>query len=114
MHDIGLVILAVIAFTGVMGWLGNRRSCPTRPLYDVGPAPVAYDLWQKRLNFDPAAPLWPNRDRFILSSGHASMLLYALLHLTATRAVNSAGEVLGATGRYTGKTRHMSRARRGR
>jgi transketolase len=80
----------------------------------MGPAPVAYGLWQKRLNFDPAAPLWPNRDRFILSSGHASMLLYALLHLTATRAVNSAGEVLGATGRYTGKTRHMSHARRGR
>jgi transketolase len=40
---------------------------------------VAYGLWQKRLNFDPAAPLWPNRDRFVLSAGHASMLLCAVV-----------------------------------
>ena len=45
----------------------------------MGMAPVAYGLWQKRLNFDPADPIWPNRDRFILSAAHASMLLYALL-----------------------------------
>jgi transketolase len=50
-------------------------------------APVAYTLWQERLHFDPADPLWPNRDRFVLSCGHASMLLYSLLHLTQTRAV---------------------------
>ncbi len=50
-------------------------------------APVAYTLWQERLRFDPADPLWPNRDRFVLSCGHASMLLYSLLHLTQTRAV---------------------------
>jgi transketolase len=55
----------------------------------MGMAPVAYGLWQKRLNFDPASPTWPNRDRFILSAGHASMLLYALLHLTKTQAVNA-------------------------
>jgi transketolase len=48
----------------------------------IGMAPVAHGLWQKRLAFDPADPLWPNRDRFILSAGHASMLLCALLHLT--------------------------------
>jgi transketolase len=58
-------------------------------------APVAYTLWQKVLRFDPADPIWPNRDRFVLSAGHASMLLYALLHLTGVKAVNPAYEVLG-------------------
>lgn len=51
-------------------------------------APVAYTLWQHFLNFDPADPNWPNRDRFVLSVGHASMLLYSLIHLTGMRAVN--------------------------
>src|ERR1700752_2415211 len=44
-------------------------------------APVAYTLWQQFLRYDPADPTWPNRDRFVLSNGHASMLLYALVHL---------------------------------
>jgi transketolase len=52
-------------------------------------APVVYELWQNRLNFDPADPIWPNRDRFVLSVGHASMLLYSMLHLTHTQAVDS-------------------------
>src|SRR5664279_6280883 len=43
-------------------------------------APVAYTLWQRFLRFDPEDPIWPNRDRFVLSNGHASMLLYAMLH----------------------------------
>jgi transketolase len=51
-------------------------------------APVAYTLWQDFLNFDPADANWPNRDRFVLSVGHASMLLYSLIHLTGVRAVN--------------------------
>ena len=51
-------------------------------------APVAYTLWQNHLNFDPADANWPNRDRFVLSVGHASMLLYSLIHLTGIRAVN--------------------------
>ncbi len=51
-------------------------------------APVAYTLWQRFMNFDPADPNWPNRDRFVLSVGHASMLLYSLIHLTGMRAVN--------------------------
>ncbi len=51
-------------------------------------APVAYTLWQKALRFDPADPNWPGRDRFVLSCGHASMLLYALLHLAGVVAVN--------------------------
>jgi transketolase len=58
-------------------------------------APVAYTLWQHYLRFDPADPIWPNRDRFVLSIGHASMLLYALLHLTGVRAVDAKYERLG-------------------
>src|SRR5690242_17155256 len=52
-------------------------------------APVAYTLWQQFLRYDPSDPLWPNRDRFVLSAGHASMLLYALLHLAAVRRVEA-------------------------
>ncbi|MGI4950750.1 MAG: transketolase [Janthinobacterium lividum] len=54
-------------------------------------APVAYTLWQDLLRFDPADPTWPNRDRFVLSVGHASMLLYALLHLTGVRKIGQHG-----------------------
>ena len=52
-------------------------------------APVAYQLWQQELRYDPTHPIWPNRDRFVLSNGHASMLLYSLLHLTGVRRVTS-------------------------
>ncbi len=58
-------------------------------------APVVYTLWQRYLRFDPEDPIWPNRDRFVLSIGHASMLLYAMLHLAGVRAVNSKYERLG-------------------
>ena len=58
-------------------------------------APVAYCLWQQFLRFDPQDPVWPNRDRFVLSIGHASMLLYSLLHLTEVRAVSKDYETLG-------------------
>src|SRR6187399_1630123 len=58
-------------------------------------APVVYCLWQRVLRFDPDHPIWPNRDRFVLSVGHASMLLYSLLHLTGVKAVNSKYETLG-------------------
>ena len=58
-------------------------------------APVAYWLWQHFLRFDPEDPIWPNRDRFVLSNGHASMLLYSLLHLTGVKAVNPQYETLG-------------------
>jgi transketolase len=58
-------------------------------------APVAYSLWQEQLRFDPNDPIWPNRDRFVLSIGHASMLLYSLLHLTGVKAVNPKYETLG-------------------
>ncbi|MFL5871213.1 MAG: transketolase family protein, partial [Solirubrobacterales bacterium] len=58
-------------------------------------APVAYTLWQDFLRFDPDEPIWPNRDRFVLSAGHASMLLYSLLHLTGVKAVDPDYEILG-------------------
>ena len=58
-------------------------------------APVAYCLWQRFLRFDPNHPIWPNRDRFVLSAGHASMLLYSMLHLTGVKAVNPKYETLG-------------------
>jgi len=52
-------------------------------------APVAYQLWQQELRYDPTFPIWANRDRFVLSNGHASMLLYSLLHLSGVRRVTS-------------------------
>src|SRR5499427_110033 len=61
----------------------------------MGMAPTVYTLWQRVLRFDPQDPIWPNRDRFVLSAGHASMLLYSILHLTRTQAVDPDYEVLG-------------------
>jgi transketolase len=61
----------------------------------MGMAPTVYCLWQRILRFDPEDPIWPNRDRFVLSAGHASTLLYAMLHLTGTKSVGSDYEVAG-------------------
>jgi transketolase len=58
-------------------------------------APLVYALWNRVMRFDPKDPIWPNRDRFVLSNGHASMLLWSVLHLTGTRAVNAEYERLG-------------------
>jgi transketolase len=58
-------------------------------------APLVYVLWNRVMRFDPKDPIWPNRDRFILSNGHASMLLWSLLYLTGTTAVNADYERLG-------------------
>jgi transketolase len=58
-------------------------------------APLVYTLWNRVMRFDPVDPIWPNRDRFVLSNGHASMLLWSVLHLTGTRAVNADYERLG-------------------
>ena len=66
-----------------------QKANSGHPGTPMGLAPVAYTLWQDFLRFDPADPTWPNRDRFVLSVGHASMLLYSLLHLTRTRQVKS-------------------------
>ena len=58
-------------------------------------APLVYTIWNRIMRFDPQDPIWPNRDRFVLSNGHASMLLWSALHLTGTRAVNAEYERLG-------------------
>src|ERR1700754_2858467 len=55
-------------------------------------APVAYELWNHRLRYDPADPIWPDRDRFVLSCGHASMLLYSLIHLSGIRELSPDGQ----------------------
>ena len=60
----------------------------------MGLAPVTYCLWQEFLRYDPEDPKWLNRDRFVLSNGHASMLLYAMLYLAGVREVGENGEVL--------------------
>src|SRR5271157_5651165 len=58
-------------------------------------APLVYTIWNRLMHFDPQDPIWPNRDRFVLSNGHASMLLWSVLHLTRTQAVNADYETLG-------------------
>src|SRR5881296_1229985 len=58
-------------------------------------APLVYTIWNRVMNFDPQDPIWPNRDRFVLSNGHASMLLWSILHLTGVQAVNADYENLG-------------------
>jgi transketolase len=58
-------------------------------------APLVYTIWNRVMRFDPEDPIWPNRDRFVLSNGHASMLLWSVLHLTGTKAVNADYERLG-------------------
>jgi transketolase len=72
-----------------------QRAHSGHPGAPMGLAPVVYCLWQRFLRFDPDHPIWPNRDRFVLSAGHASMLLYAMLHLTGVKGVNPKYEVLG-------------------
>ena len=73
---------------------GVQQANSGHPGAPMGLAPVVYELWQKYLKYDPANPVWPNRDRFVLSAGHASMLLYSTLHLTGVRAYTLQGEVL--------------------
>ncbi len=58
-------------------------------------APLVYTMWNRVMRFDPEDPIWPNRDRFVLSNGHASMLLWSVLHLTGTKAVDADYERLG-------------------
>ncbi len=58
-------------------------------------APLVYTLWNRVMRFDPKDPIWPNRDRFVLSNGHASMLLWSVLHLTGVEAVNADYETVG-------------------
>ena len=71
-----------------------QKANSGHPGAPMGLAPVAYLLWNRYLQYDPADPLWPNRDRFVLSNGHASMLLYSLIHLAGVKNVDRDGKVL--------------------
>jgi transketolase len=68
-----------------------QKANSGHPGAPMGLAPVVYSLWQQFLRFDPKDPTWPDRDRFVLSNGHASMLLYSMLFLSGVRNVNSSG-----------------------
>ena len=72
-----------------------QKASSGHPGTPMALAPLAYTLWQRFLRFDPADPIWPNRDRFVLSAGHASMLLYSLLFLAEVQAVDPDYEVVG-------------------
>ncbi len=61
-------------------------------------APLLYTIWNRLMQFDPQDPIWPNRDRFVLSNGHASMLLWSALHLTGVQAVNATTSGWGSLG----------------
>ncbi len=65
---------------------GVQKANSGHPGTPLGAAPTAYTLWQRFLRYDPQQPDWPNRDRFVLSSGHASILLYSLIHLAGIKA----------------------------
>ena len=73
---------------------GVEQANSGHPGTPMALAPVAYALWNRTLRYDPADPLWPARDRFVLSCGHASMLLYSLLHLAGVRGVDADGRVV--------------------
>ena len=66
---------------------GVQKANSGHPGTPMAMAPVAYTIWSKFLKFDPQAPIWPNRDRFVLSMGHASMLIYSTLHLAGVKEV---------------------------
>src|SRR5947208_8882889 len=91
-QDMDLTSINTIRTLAMDGVQAANSGHPGTPM---AMAPVAYCLWQQFLRFDPQDPVWPNRDRFVLSIGHASMLLYSLLHLTQVRAVSKDYETLG-------------------
>ena len=84
MVDIDLLSINTIRTLSIDAVQKANSGHPGAPM---GMAPVAYAVWQDYLRYDPGQPLWPNRDRFVLSAGHASMLVYSMLHLTKVQAV---------------------------
>ncbi|MBW8059313.1 MAG: transketolase [Solirubrobacterales bacterium] len=90
--DIGQLCIDTIRTLSIDAIQKANSGHPGTPM---AMAPVAYTLWQRFLRFDPTDPIWPGRDRFVLSAGHASMLLYALLYLAEVRAVDPDYEVVG-------------------
>src|SRR5207302_7977212 len=91
-HDLDAACVTTIRTLCMDAVQAANSGHPGTPM---GMAPVVYTLWQRFLRFDPEDPIWPNRDRFILSAGHASTLLYSLLHLAGVKAVNRKYETLG-------------------
>ncbi len=91
MDDIDLLSINTIRTLSIDAVQKANSGHPGAPM---GMAPVAYTLWQDYLRYDPSHPHWPNRDRFILSAGHASMLLYSMLHLTKVQAADKDGKPL--------------------
>jgi transketolase len=85
-HDPDLLVINTIRTLAMDAVQAANSGHPGTPM---ALAPVVYCLWQDFLRFDPGDPIWPNRDRFVLSNGHASMLLYSMLHLTGVKAVNA-------------------------
>ena len=90
-QDLNLLSINTIRTLSIDGVQQANSGHPGAPM---GLAPVVYSLWQQFLRYDPLDPTWPNRDRFVLSAGHASMLLYSTLHLAGVRAVDAQGKVL--------------------
>lgn len=74
---------------------GVQQANSGHPGTPMALAPVAYSIWNQAMNYDPSHPNWPARDRFVLSCGHASMLLYSVLHLTGVQGVDESGESTG-------------------
>src|SRR6201996_52963 len=72
-----------------------QKANSEHPGTPMGMSPTVYTLWQRMMRFDPDDPIWPDRDRFVLSAGHASMLLYSILHLAKVKAVDPDYEILG-------------------
>jgi transketolase len=94
MTDTGLDQLAVNTIR-TLSIDAVQRAKSGHPGTPMALAPLVYTIWNRVMRFDPEDPIWPNRDRFVLSNGHASMLLWSVLHLTGTRAVNADYERLG-------------------
>src|SRR5580704_12324044 len=91
-HDLDQVAINTIRTLAIDAIQKANSGHPGTPM---GAAPTAYTLWQRILRYDPQRPDWANRDRFVLSSGHASMLLYALIHLSGIKATNPSYEKVG-------------------
>jgi transketolase len=91
-HDLDQVAINTIRTLAIDAIQKANSGHPGTPM---GAAPTAYTLWQRILRYDPQRPDWLNRDRFVLSSGHASMLLYALIHLSGIKATNPSYEKVG-------------------
>jgi transketolase len=90
LDDLAITTIRTLAMDAV------EQAASGHPGTPMGLAPVGYTLWSRFLRYDPDRPDWPNRDRFVLSVGHASMLLYALLHLAGVREIDAQGRATGA------------------